>query len=417
MKELLINNKPYRLLLFSTITARFGNSITAVLLMYIIATTTNQPLYVSFVLFAQLVPMVIIGLFSGTIADRFPRHSIMIFSEWFQILTVVAIIFALNHPVLLICLIFLQGVGASFYQPARSAFVSEIVDRELLAKAIGYSQSIYQAMAIIGPSIAGLLLLFLQPTQILLINIFTFLASTAFIYFAAKHANIKKRTKPVTPSGESIIQSIKIGVNETFQIAPLRFLLLLIVMVMFCAGIFNANSEVILLQEFKISSYHYGLISAAMGVGGIIGSLTGPSIIKRVKPSLFFIFATGSLGLWMIVILPIYLYGEAFSLLFLYSWVLIIGLFNAFLNIPVSSLFLTVTPNAIRGRAVSILQMLSNLGVIIGILLGGLLSTYFGAISITAIAGIVTIITAFSSTLMKGFKTLLGVKKPKALSN
>lgn len=405
MMQILRNYPAYRRLLYSSITAKFGNSITLVVLMYTIA-YTNKPIYISLVLLAEMLPMILFGLFAGAIADKYARYKVMISSEWIQTLTVLCMIFSLNNPLLLIALIFLQNIAATFFLPARSAFVSEIVPKEVLGEAIGLSQSIYQAVAIIGPAVTGVLLLFLKSNHILILNAVTFLLSTVFIYLAFKATTPAPSEHKKTIVSESLLQSIQIGLNSTFKIPPLRYLLVLLGLVMLAAGIFNANSEIIIIQLFKVSGFHYGLIGAMMGVGGIIGSLLGPIFIKKFAPNKFFISATVLLGMWMMIIVPSYLYGDHLQLFLLYIWVISIGILNAFLNIPISSIFLAITPNDLKGRAISILQTIANLAVVFGILIGGILASFFDILTVTALAGLATIIAAIISMSMKGFKSL-----------
>jgi len=405
----------YRKLLLSSVTAKFGNSITVVVLMYAIATSTNKPIYISLVLLAEMVPMILFGLFAGALADKYPRYKVMIASEWIQTITVVGMIFSLHNPLLLLVLIFLQNVAAAFFLPARSAFISELVPREALTEAIGLSQSVYQAISIIGPALAGVMLLIFEPSLILIINVATFIISTLFIYLASKHAaSFEPPKKALQP--ESLLQSIRIGVKSTLQVPALRYLIVLLSLVMFAAGIFNANAEVIELQLFKVSEFHYGLLGAMSGVGGIIGSLLGPVLIKKMAPNKFFIAAAVLLGGWMIVIVPSYLFGGSLQLLLLYIWVIAIGVLNAFLNIPISSIFLAITPNEIKGRAVSIMQMTVNLAIVVGILTGGILASLISILTATALAGAATIVAAIVSMNMKGFGSLNTAAKQNSAS-
>ena len=402
----IIRNYPaYRNLLWSSITAKLGNSITIVVLMYAIATATNKAIFISLVLLAEMLPMILVGLLAGAIADKYPRYKIMMASEWLQTISVVLMIFSLHNPYLLLILIFLQNIAAAFYTPARSAFISQIVPKEMLSSAIGLTHSIYQVISIVGPALAGVLLFLIDNSSLLIINVITFLLSTLFIYRASK---LVKNLEADKPNGqkEPILQSIRYGIKATFEIATLRFLIILIILVMFAAGIFNANSEIISLKLFEVSELHYGLLGAVMGIGGIAGSLLAPYLIKKLPPNKFFIAASVILGCWMIVILPFYLFGSSLQLMLLYVWVFMIGILTAFLNIPINSIFLAITPNEIKGRAVSILQMSVNFAIVIGILVGGILASFISVLSATAIAGVAIIIAAFISMRLKGFKLL-----------
>ncbi|MCT6831862.1 MAG: MFS transporter, partial [Bacillus velezensis] len=76
-----------------------------------------------------------------------------------------------------------------------------------------------------------------------------------------------------------------------------------------------------------------------------------------------------------------------------------------------SSLFLGLTPSKYRGRAMAMLQMSSNFGLVMGILIAGLLSKYFGVVLITALSGGLLVLVSLFTIKMKGYKALLSIEK------
>lgn len=117
------------------------------------------------------------------------------------------------------------------------------------------------------------------------------------------------------------------------------------------------------------------------------------------------------MGLWMMAVILVESLETLIGLPPVYLWVFGISLMNAFLNVPICSLFLGLTPNAYRGRAMSILQMFSNFGIILGLIIAGIFSKYIGVIWITAISGVVLLAISLLSMRMKGFSALLTVAK------
>ncbi|WP_258561120.1 MFS transporter [Thermaerobacillus caldiproteolyticus] len=117
------------------------------------------------------------------------------------------------------------------------------------------------------------------------------------------------------------------------------------------------------------------------------------------------------MGIWMILVIPLHQFPNIYVIPALYVWVSIIGLINAFLNIPISSLFLGLTPENYRGRAMAILQMASYTGLLLGIVISGILSKFYGSISVTAISGSLLVIISIITVKTKGFKELLTIDK------
>ncbi|MBR0579006.1 MFS transporter [Bacillus altitudinis] len=393
--------------------SRFGDGLTTIVILYIVGTTSDDPLLIGFVLFCQYSPMFFFGLIGGVAADHFKKHHIMIAADLFRALILIGMIFSINHPVYVIILVFLSGIGSAFFYPARSSYIPVVVGEKNITEAMGVSQSIYSVMQIAGPGIAGLLLLFFSPTILLVIDILSYSLSACLILLTA--VLVKKKNKKEEEVSSSFKEkqwtAIKLGLKVVFQSAPLAFLIILLTQVMFIAGIFNTTSNSILLHEFKVTGFHFGMIEAFSGIGAVIGSILGPYLLGKLKPGYILITTTIIMGLWMMAILPIEFFETLFGLPPVYLWMFGIGLMNAFLNVPISSLFLGLTPNAYRGRAMSILQMFSNLGIILGLIIAGIFSKYIGVIWITAISGGVLIAISLFSMRMKGFSALLTVTR------
>ncbi|MEK4397174.1 MFS transporter [Bacillus sp. FSL K6-2860] len=393
--------------------SRFGDGLTTIVILYIVGTASDDPLLIGFVLFCQYSPMFFFGLIGGVAADHFKKHHIMIAADLFRALILIGMIFSINHPVYVIILVFLSGIGSAFFYPARSSYIPVVVGEKNITEAMGVSQSIYSVMQIAGPGIAGLLLLFFSPTILLVIDILSYSLSACLILLTA--VLVKKKNKKEEEVSSSFKEkqwtAIKLGLKVVFQSAPLAFLIILLTQVMFIAGIFNTTSNSILLHEFKVTGFHFGMIEAFSGIGAVIGSILGPYLLGKLKPGYILITTTIFMGLWMMAILPIEFFETLFGLPPVYLWMFGIGLMNAFLNVPISSLFLGLTPNAYRGRAMSILQMFSNLGIILGLIIAGIFSKYIGVIWITAISGGVLLAISLLSMRMKGFYALLTVTK------
>ncbi|MCO7126845.1 MFS transporter [Sporolactobacillus shoreicorticis] len=406
MKNLLFQNKGYLMLWLSTLTTRFGNALTLTVLVYHIGSHSGNAFMISMVLLAQMVPMVLIGLFAGSIADRMPKFVIMISSEWLQLFIVGAMIFSLDYAWLLIFLIFIQGAAAAFYGPAKTAYLPELVAEQKLSEAIGLSQATSQSADLIGPPIAGALLLMIQSREILMIDLLTFFISALFIFASSRYGKANRKLIE-SKVHESLLISIGKGLKEVSSLKSLKFLIVIVFVLMLAAGVFNATSVSIELQIFHVNGFQYGLLQSVGGIGAILGSFAGPLLIKRINPGKFIITSGTILGIWMTLIFFIHALQATFGLAALFIWISIIGLLNSCLNVPVSSLFLLVTPPTFRGRAVGIMQMFTYLGCIIGLLVGGTLTAPIGMIQVTIIAGVAMTAVSLGLIGTKGYKQLI----------
>lgn len=118
--------------------SRFGDGLTTIVILYVVGTTSNDPLLIGFVLFCQYSPMFFFGLFGGVAADRFKKHHIMIAADLFRSFILIGMIFSLHHPVYVIILVFLSGIGSAFFYPARSSYIPVVVGEKILQKRWGF---------------------------------------------------------------------------------------------------------------------------------------------------------------------------------------------------------------------------------------------------------------------------------------
>lgn len=391
--------------------SRFGDGITTTIILYLIGTTSKDPFFIGLVLFAQYGPMLLFGFFTGTMADRFPKHFLMIGTDLYRAFVMIAMIFSTHVIWLLIMLVFLSGIGNAISYPARSSFIPHLVGEQQITEALSISQGINSIMQIAGPGAAGILLVLTSPSNILIIDVVTFLVSALLTGVSVKMIHYHQAHNDNQNQPSSIWRSAKDGIKTVFALAPLTFLIALIMQLMFAAGIFNTTSTSLLLQDFHVSSFHYGMIEAMVGAGACIGAAMGPFLLLHFKPGHLLFFSSAFMGVWMIFVVLLQQLPGVYTIPSLYIWVSIIGLINAFLNIPISSLFLGLTPDIYRGRAMAILQMSSNTGLLLGIVISGLLSRFLGAVFVTAISGTLLVIISLLATRTKGFKALLAIDK------
>ena len=399
MLTLIRGNKNYQRLLLSQIISQLGDGITRVLLLFLIGTSTDNPLLISLVIFIQVLPATFSSLFTGAIADRYSRKRIMLYSDIYRMVIILCMIPFLYSPYILLILLGLHGIGTAFFDPARSASIPTIVGEEKMSEAVGISQSIYSAMQIIGPAIGGLILINDRFIISIIIDAMTFFLSAVLI------SKLEYQTTPVHTSYEPYLQSIKNGLLTVNKIPSLKFLLLILVPISLSLGILNSNLVSVLLQVIKVPATHFGFLEGILGIGAIIGSLVGVRLMKKFAPNhilLAGIFLTGIiLGLILFLTHAVNQFGYTP----VYSWCLLIGLLNALLTLPINSLFILTTPESYRGRASSILITSNNLSLIIGLFLGGVLSQIVGVLYGTAITGGLLLILSLILPLLKGYKT------------
>ncbi|NPC92697.1 hypothetical protein HOO54_10770 [Bacillus sp. WMMC1349] len=126
-----------------------------------------------------------------------------------------------------------------------------------------------------------------------------------------------------------------------------------------------------------------------LGVGAFLGAAMSLFLLSHFKSGHLLLFSTTLLGIWMFLVVPLHRLSRIYVVPSLYIWVSMIGF-----NIPMSSLFL------------GILQMTSYTVLLLGLIISGVLATFFGAVTVTAISGLLMAIKT------KGFKEVLTIDQP-----
>ncbi|WHY85237.1 MFS transporter [Neobacillus novalis] len=400
----ILKNRNYLRFWLGQIVSQLGDGFTRIAIVYLVATLTKDPLAIGLVIFAQLLPTAFFGIFLGPLADKYNRKWLMVGADFYR-MGIVCLMIPFHHSaVALIILIAFQGLGSALFDPARSSSIPDLVGEEHIQQAISLSQSTRAAMDIIGPSAGALLMMTNNYNFIFAIDSVTFAVSALFILSLR---NLGKNKLAAAQSSESYFSTIGSGVKEVIGMPALRFLLILLMPITLVCGILNTNLIAVLTNEFHVSAFHFGFIEAASAVGVIFGAgFAAPYALKKLKPSTIFLLGTAAIGVLMVVIIPLDTLQLLYGIFPVYIWSIMTGVLNAFLNVPLSSIFLKITPSAFRGRGSSLLGITASTSSIIGILFGGWLSKEIGVLYGTAISGALLVIVAGFMPFLKGYKSL-----------
>jgi MFS family permease len=166
-------------------------------------------------------------------------------------------------------LAFVFGVGTAFDNPARQAFVSEVVGREHLPNAIGLNSASFNAARIVGPAVAGLVIAAFGSGWAILVNAVSYLS-----FIVAITMIDPARLQRVERTGRA-----KRQIREGFAYIRDRSDILLVLCTAFFIGTFGLNfqmtSALMAQQVFHKGAGQYGILGTFMAVGSLAGALIG----------------------------------------------------------------------------------------------------------------------------------------------
>lgn len=180
-----LRNDHFRRLWIANIITVIGAQLTVVAVPAQIYADTGSSAYVGLTGLFGLVPLVVFGLYGGALADHFDRRSIMIVTTIGLIVTsglfYVQAALGSTNVWLLLSLFAVQQAFFAVNQPTRSALLPRLVSPELLPAANSLNMTVFQAGAIAGPLVAGVLIPFVGFSWLYLIDTLTLFATLSAV--------------------------------------------------------------------------------------------------------------------------------------------------------------------------------------------------------------------------------------------
>ncbi len=218
----------------------------------------------------QFLPFLVLAPWAGTVADRYPKRRILLLTQAGLLITTLVLgLLAVTGAAQLwqvYVLAGLQGVLAAYDNPARQAFVSEMVGPEQIANAVGLNSASFNAGRLIGPGLAGLVIAGWGTGQALLMN------SLSFVFVLG--ALLLMRTSELRPAPRLTGRG---GVREGFDYVRQRGDLKLIMLLVFVLGTFGMNFQIttalMATQVFDKGAGEYGLLGSIMAIGSLTAAL------------------------------------------------------------------------------------------------------------------------------------------------
>jgi len=220
----------------------------------------------------QFLPMLLFSLWGGVLADRYPKRRVLLLTQTLMAMTALVlgglVLSGAVETWHVYLLAFALGTATSIDNPARQAFVVEMVGPEEMTNAVGLNSASFNAGRLLGPAVAGLLIGWLGTTgPVFMINAVSFAAVIA--------ALLRMRPDELTPSRPA--ERSPGQVREGLRYVAIRPDLLAVIAVVFVVGTFGFNFQMttalMATQVFHKGPREFGLLGSIMAVGSLTGAL------------------------------------------------------------------------------------------------------------------------------------------------
>src|SRR6266850_2918644 len=386
-----LRHRNYRLFFWGQLVSLVGTWMQQTAMSWFVYQITNSKLLLGIVAAIGSAPMMLSSIWGGTLADRYPKRSILLATQTAQMICaffLAAGVWAgFATPLFIIAVAAFNGVAMGFDMPARQAFTVEMTSREDLLNAISLNSSIVNGARVVGPSVAGLLIGWVGVAMCFFLNGLMFVAVIAGL--------MMMRLRPFQRPAHvvSASQHAWNGIVYSLKHQRVRTILLLFLAV----GVFGWSYGVLMpafaRDVLGRGANGYGILMSASGAGAFIGAL--------VVATYGHLFTARRLALGGVWLFSIALFALSLSRNFYvaFAFLLVAG-FGMLLFFSTSNTVLqTIVPDEMRGRVMGVWSLVFGAMIPLGSLEVGTVAHWvgtpfalaFGAI-ICAVSALVTLI-------------------------
>ena len=376
----MFKNKNFSILLFGRLITNFGDSIYSIATLTLIYTLTKSTFYSGITLFL-ISFTAILQIFVSPLISKFNVKRFLIISQLFQAIILLAITYLiyinkLQITTLIIFIVCISFINQIVY-PVQLALLPKIVKQEDLVKANSLFSIAYQGSDALFNSIGGFIITVFGTIYAFIINSITFFINSFIFIFLSN--DLSKNTNTIQ---ENYFTKLSSGI-KIWNTPLLKPLLIGIIIINF-----STSSLLTLLPEYSETSYFYGILLSASGLGILIGAfLSNSQILKNIRLSV--LYTTFTLGIalsWgaLSIVNNNSITNKIYNfLLFLFGWILI-GILNTYSQTMIQCIISKDKLDVVMSTMIGLSIAFSPLGA----LLAGVLSIKYSIKTIIIITSL-----------------------------
>jgi MFS family permease/quinol monooxygenase YgiN len=354
---------------------------------WLMTTLVPEPAMVALVPAASLLPMFLLALPAGALADIIDRRRYLLIAlAWLFFAAGMLAFFSINGLISawgLIGLTFCMGMGTAMMMPGFQAIVPDLVPRDELVAAVTLNGIAFNMTRTVGPALAGLIIAAFGPGWVFAFNSMSYLAVMAVIFFWRN-----ERTASTLPS-ERVFGAIRGGIRFAGQSRPLQIVILRGIPYFVLVSATFALLPLIVRNELGYGAKEFGNLMGCVGLGAVAMGLNLGQIRKYLSSDTLVILGSGATvmsTLALAYLRDIWVIG-GFMVLFGAAWITVLSTLQVNAQL--------VLPGWVRARGLAIYLASFTGTVAIGAAIWGRVASMMGiptALTIAAATGAVGIV-------------------------
>ncbi|MDU9340238.1 staphyloferrin A export MFS transporter [Staphylococcus aureus] len=358
-----------------------GNWIGQIGLNWFVLTTYHNAVYLGIVNFCRLVPILLLSVWAGAIADKYDKGRLLriTISSSFLVTAILCVLtYSFTAIPISVIIIYatLRGILSAVETPLRQAILPDLSDKISTTQAVSFHSFIINICRSIGPAIAGVILaVYRAPT--------TFLAQ-AICYFIAVLLCLPLHFKVTKiPEDAARYMPLKVIIDYFKLHMEGRQIFITSLLIMATGFSYTTLLPVLTNKVFPGKSEIFGIAMTMCAIGGIIATIVLPKVLKYIGMVNMYYLSSFLFGIALL--------GVVFhNIVIMFICITLIGLFSQWARTTNRVYFQNNVKDYERGKVLSIIMM--DRGMIpLGSLLMSICADVFGIVRTFSIMGISTI--------------------------
>ena len=359
----------YRLFFFGQMISVTGTWVQSIAQAWLVLDLTRSPLALGTVTMLQFLPVSLLVLFGGVLADKMPKRRVLVLTQTAAMIQAFVLAFLVWSDLIALWQLYLLaamlGLTNALDNPTRQAFVVEMVEPDDVVNAVALNSSLFNAARLVGPALGGVMIAVAGVATAFFINGVSFIAVIIGLLL------MKSRLLRPALHGEGrVLEQLAEGLRYALRTPTVLFILIL----MAAVGTFGYNFTVVLPLLAKnvlhVGSIGFGTMSSATGVGSLLAALTLATMGKASQRTL--IIGAAAFAILLGAVASSNSYGLTLVLL------VALGVASIAFTTTANSTLQLTAPGHLRGRVMSLYMLLFVGTTPIGSQLTGVMAEQIG---------------------------------------
>ncbi len=398
-----LRNATFRWLWIASVVSNVGTWMQNVGAAWLMALLSPSPLFVALVQSATSLPVFLLGIPAGALADIVDRRKLLLWTQACMLAAAgilgVMTVAGYTGPWSLLVLTFALGLGSSMNGPAWQAIMPELVPRAELPAAIALNSAGFNLARAVGPALGGAVVAAASAGPAFLLNAVSFVGVIVVLWMW------RRRPREQSLGEERISSAMLAGIRYVRFAPPMHSVLIRSAAFVMPASALWAMLPVLAKTELRLGSTGYGVLLGCLGAGSVLGASVLSRLRERFTPNLLVSAATTVFGCVSVSLYWLHHFGFVCLVLVAggMAWMTV----NSNLNIATQ----TTAPAWVRARALGMYLLVFQSAMAVGSALAGGVAERYGIRATLLAAGTMLLISA-----MVTFRLALGSSEPSEIA-